>query len=388
MKAIVYNGCDLLDSCSAKKILANKKLGLLTNMSGLTKDLKLASVELSHKYNLCALFGPEHGIYGTNQAGGFDKEQFIDPDTGAPVFDLFGGDGKIPASTESAFSSIEALVVNIQDIGVRYYTYQFAMLDCMKLCAKYNVEVIVLDRINPLGGKNVFGNRIEKDCLSYVGNVESQPAVYGMTIGELALWFNSHLNIGASVSVLRCEGWKRDMWFDDTDLLFVPPSPNMSSLETAILYPGTCFFEGTNLSEGRGTTKPFEMFGAPWLEPQKLIDFLDTLPSAAKEAMNGLVFRKCSYTPMFSKHKGEVCHGLQLHIRDRNSIDMYAVGLYLVYAVRNLYPDKFEFTRTMPLLTGTKKSIDEEFDPFEYVSGQKSKLEEFMTERNPFLLYD
>jgi len=388
MKTNVYNGCDLLDSCSAKKLLANKKLGLLTNMSGLTKDLKLASVELSRKYNLCALFGPEHGIYGTNQAGGFDKEQFIDPDTGAPVFDLFGGDGKIPVATESAFSSIEALVVNIQDIGVRYYTYQFAMLDCMKLCAKYNVEVIVLDRINPLGGKNIFGNRIEKDCLSYVGNVESQPAVYGMTIGELALWFNGRLNLGVTVSVLCCEGWKRDMWFDDTDLLFVPPSPNMSSLETAILYPGTCFFEGTNLSEGRGTTKPFEMFGAPWIEPQRIIDRIEDLSPEAKEVMQGIVFRKCSFTPMFGKHKGEVCHGLQLHLRDREHIDAYAVGLYLISIIKTSYPNEFEYTRTMPLLTGTKKSIDPEFDPFKYVNEQKSGLAEFMNERKNYLLYD
>ena len=386
MKKTVYNGCDLLDTQEAKRLLSDKKLGLLTNMSGVSRDLKQSTTEINKRYNLCALFGPEHGISGTNQAGGFDKEIFTDPDTGVPVYDLFGG-GKIPETTDKAISELDAVVVNIQDIGIRYYTYQFAMLDCMKICAKHNVELIVLDRINPLGGVKVSGNRMEADCISSVGAVESQPAVSGMTIGELALWFNARLNIGIKISILKCEGWERHMWFDDTDLLFLPPSPNMPTLETAILYPGTCFFEGTNLSEGRGTTKPFELFGAPWLNPLEVISGVNSLPAEAKEAFCGIVFRECSYTPTFSKYCGEVCHGLQLHIRDRNSIDMYAAGLYLVYVIRNLYPDKFEFTRTMPLLTGTKKSIKKDFVPWEYVKEQRKSLEDFLVERKPHLLY-
>ena len=386
MKKTVYNGCDLLDTQKARELLSGKKLGLLTNMSGVSRDLKLSTTEINDKFNLCALFGPEHGISGTNQAGGFDKEIFLDSDTGVPVYDLFGG-GSVPETTDKAISELDAVVVNIQDIGIRYYTYQFAMLDCMKICSKYNVELIVLDRINPLGGVNVSGNRMEPDCVCSVGAVESQPAVSGMTIGELALWFNARLNIGIKISVLKCDGWERYMWFDDTDLLFLPPSPNMPTLETAILYPGLCFFEGTNLSEGRGTTKPFELFGAPWLNSREVFSEINSLPVEAKEAFNGIVFRECSYTPTFSKYKGEVCHGLQLHIRDRNSIDMYAAGLYLIYVVKNLYPDKFEFTRTMPLLTGTKKSIQPDFVPWEYVKQQKREITAFLDERKEFLLY-
>ncbi len=387
MKYKVYNGCDLLDTTEAKALLCNKKLGLMTNMSGVSRNLKLSTVEIALKYNLCALFGPEHGISGINQANGFDKDVYNDPETGIPVYDLFGGDGKVPADTEKVISELDTLVVNIQDIGIRYYTYQFAMLECMKICAKNNIEMVVLDRINPLGGVNVSGNRMEADCVCGVGAVESQPALSGMTIGELALWFNARLNICAKISVLKCDGWERSMWFDDTDLLFVPPSPNMPSLETAILYPGTCFFEGTNLSEGRGTTKPFELFGAPWLDSQRVLDALEDLPASAKESFDGIVFRKCSYTPTFSKYSGEVCFGLQLHLRDRNAVDMYAAGLYLVHTVKHLYPDKFEYKRTMPLLTGTKKSIQPDFVPWEYVNEQKNGISDFLREREPYLLY-
>lgn len=388
MKKTVYNGCDLLDTPKAIELLKGKKLGLLTNMSGVSKDLKLSTTELASKYNLCALLAPEHGIMGAKQAGSFDNEIFKDPETGLPVHNIFGmGCDGIPATTEEAITSLDAVVVNIQDIGIRYYTYQFAMLDCMKICAKHNVEVIILDRVNPLGGVNVLGNRIEKDCVSGVGGVDSQPAIYGMTIGELALWFNAHLDVGARISVLPCDGWSRDMWFDDTDLLFVPPSPNMPSIETAILYPGTCFFEGTNLSEGRGTTKPFELFGAPWLDCDKLLDGISALPSEAKESFEGLVFRKCCFTPVFSKHKDTLCNGIQLHIRDRNSVDMYTAGLSIIHVIKQIHPDNFEYTRTMHLLTGTKKSISDDFIPWEYTNSQKTELERFKEERKQFLIY-
>ena len=386
MKYSIYNGCDLLDTQKAKELLGGKKLGHLTNMSGVSKDHKLSTVEIASKFNLCALLAPEHGIMGAKQAGNFDDKVFCDPETGIPVYDIFGL-GKIPESTEEAISKLDAVIINIQDIGVRYYTYQFALLDLMKICTKYSKEVIILDRINPLGGVNVLGNRIEKECVSGVGAVESQPALCGMTIGELALWFNAHLGIGAEISVLPCDGWSRDMWYDDTDLLFVPPSPNMPSIETAILYPGTCFIEGTNLSEGRGTTKPFELFGAPWFDCDKFLDGVASLPAKAKEAFEGLVFRKCCFTPVFSKHKDTLCTGIQLHLRDRNYVDMYSAGLSFVYVIKQTHPNEFEFTRTMPLLTGTQKSISDDFIPCEYAESQKSELEKFKEERNKFLIY-
>jgi len=384
MKRTVYNGCDLLDSAKVRELLEGKKLGLITNMSGVTRSLKTTSSVLASMYDLCTLFGPEHGIRGAMQAGDFDKESFKDPETGVPVYDLHGKD-KEPA--ENALSKLDAVLFDIQDIGVRYYTYQYAMLDAMKLCAKHGVQMIILDRVDPLGGTFVGGNRIEESCTSGVGAVPSQPAICGMTIGELALWFNAYLNIGADVSVIPCDGWDRSMWFDDTDLLFVPPSPNMPSLDTNILYPGTCFIEGTNLSEGRGTTKPFEIFGAPWMEPERVIDAMNSLSDSARETFEGIVFRPCSFTPMFHKHAGELCGGIQLHLRDRNSVDMYGAGLHILSVLRQLYPSQFEFRPFIMKLVGTSKVMEPDFDANEYVKSQKAGIDAFIEERKQYLLY-
>ena len=386
MKHTVYNACDLLDTASAKSLFAGRRLGLITNMSGVTRDLKTTSSIMKKQYDLCALFGPEHGIRGAAQAGGHDNEIFCDPETGVPVYDLFAH-GEARQQAEAALSSLDAVVFDIQDIGVRYYTYQFAMLDAMRICKNAGVPFIVLDRINPLGGVRVEGNCIDADCTSGVGAVYGQPAVAGMTIGELALWFNDHMDVHADVQVLPCEGWRREMIFDDTDLLFVPPSPNMPTTDTVFLYPGTCFFEGTNLSEGRGTTKPFELFGAPWMEPERVLDVLHALPSEARETFAGIVFRPCAFTPTFHKHAGTLCGGLQLHVRDRASCDMYAAGLYLLDVLRKLYPEKCEFTRFLPHLVGTNAIMDADFDAASYLASQKSKIAAFCAERKPYLIY-
>ena len=386
MKHTVYNACDLLDTASAKSLFAGRRLGLITNMSGVTRDLKTTSSAMKKQYDLCALFGPEHGIRGAAQAGGHDNEIFCDPETGVPVYDLFAH-GETRQQAKAALSSLDAVVFDIQDIGVRYYTYQFAMLDAMRICKNAGVPFIVLDRINPLGGVRVEGNCIDADCTSGVGAVHGQPAVAGMTIGELALWFNDHMDVHADVQILPCEGWRREMTFDDTDLLFVPPSPNMPTTDTVFLYPGTCFFEGTNLSEGRGTTKPFELFGAPWMESQRVLDALYALPSEARETFAGIVFRPCAFTPTFHKHAGTLCGGLQLHVRDRASCDMYAAGLYLLDVLRKLYPEKCEFTRFLPHLVGTNAIMDVDFDAASYLASQKSKIAAFCAERKPYLIY-
>ncbi len=386
MKHTVYNACDLLDTTAAKTLLGGKKLGLVTNMSGVTRDLKTTSSAMHGTYHLFALFGPEHGIRGAAQAGGHDNEAFCDPETGVPVYDLFAH-GEAREKTAEVLSSLDAVAFDIQDIGVRYYTYQYTMLDAMRICKKANIPFIVLDRINPLGGVRVEGNCIDADCTSRVGAVSGQPAVAGMTVGELALWYNDHMDVHADVSVLKCEGWRREMSFDDTDLLFVPPSPNMPTTDAIFLYPGTCFFEGTNLSEGRGTTKPFELFGAPWMEPERVLDAMNALPADARETFAGIVFRPCAFTPTFHKHAGVLCGGLQLHVRDRASCDMYAVGLYLLSVIRNLYPDKCEFSRFLPHLVGTNAVLDSGFDVQTYLAAQKPVTAAFAEARKPYLLY-
>ncbi|MBQ7983424.1 MAG: DUF1343 domain-containing protein, partial [Clostridia bacterium] len=294
MKQRVYNGCDLLDTAAAKALLAGRRLGLITNMSGVTRELKTTSSCLHRRYDVRALFGPEHGIRGAAQAGGHDTQALTDPETGIPVYDLFGGAAR--EQTAEVLSSLDAVVFDIQDIGVRYYTYQYTMLDAMKLCRDAGIPFIVLDRINPLGGVRVLGNRMEADCTSGVGAVPGQPATAAMTVGERARWYNETMQLHTEIAVLPCEGLTRQTCMEDTDLLFVPPSPNMPTLDAVYLYPGTCFFEGTNLSEGRGTTKPFELFGAPWLEPERVTDAVSALHGDAGEAFSGLVLRPCSFT--------------------------------------------------------------------------------------------
>ena len=386
MKHTVYNACDLLDTAAAKKLLGGRRLGLVTNMSGVTRELKTTSSAMKRQYDLCALFGPEHGIRGAAQAGGHDDASFCDPETGVPVYDLFAhGDAR--EKTAGVLSSLDAVVFDIQDIGVRYYTYQYTMLDAMRICKNAGIPFFVLDRINPLGGVRVEGNCIDADCISGVGAVPGQPAAAGMTVGELALWYNDHMDVHADVSVLRCEGWRREMSFDDTDLLFVPPSPNMPTTDAVFLYPGTCFFEGTNLSEGRGTTKPFELFGAPWMEPERVLDALNALPAEAKETFAGIVFRPCAFTPTFHKHAGVLCGGLQLHVRDRASCDMYAVGLYLLEILRKLYPDTCAFSRFLPHLVGTNAVLAADFDVSGYLASQKPLTGAFANARAPYLLY-
>jgi len=384
MKHIVYNACDRLDSAEARALLSGRRLGLITNMSGVTRELRTTASAIAKLYSLAALFGPEHGIRGAAQAGGHDAADTIDSETGVPVYDLFG---KHKAAAEAVLAALDAVVFDIQDIGVRYYTYQFTLLDAMRLAAKHGVPMIVLDRTNPIGGVNIQGNRIDADCISGVGAVVSQPAVCGMTIGELAQWFNAHLAVGAEISVLRCEGWQREMWFDDTDLLHVPPSPNMPSLDANILYPGTCFFEGTTLSEGRGTTKPFELFGAPWMDPARVIDAMYALPAEAREAFSGLVMRPCAFTPIFHKHQGELCGGIQLHVRDRHALDMYAAGLYFLQVLRELYPAECTFREGLARLVGTKQVLADDFDAAAYLASQKPGIAAFAAERAEYLLY-
>ena len=199
MKHSVYNACDLLDTAAANALLGGRRLGLVTNMSGVTRDLRTTASEMKKHYDLCALFGPEHGIRGATQAGGHDNEAFCDPETGVSVYDLFAhGDAR--AKTAEVLSSLDAVVFDIQDIGVRYYTYQYTMLDAMRICRQAGVPFIVLDRIDPLGGVRVEGNLIDRDCTSGVGAVYGQPAVAGMTVGELAGWYNDHLSVGADIS--------------------------------------------------------------------------------------------------------------------------------------------------------------------------------------------
>lgn len=382
----VMNACDLLESKDAVQLLKNKKLGLLTNVSGVTKDLRRTADVLAEKYLLCALFSPEHGLSAVQQAGGFDTDVFIDSQTGAPVYDLYGKtDGLLTA--QKALQDLDMLLFDIQDIGIRYYTYQHTMLDAMKLCAVVGISFVVLDRVNPLGGVLVQGCCLESDCLSDVGRTPGQPVVSGLTVGELALWYKDLFRIDVTLHVLRCKGWKRAYLFEDTDLLFVPPSPNMPTMETVFLYSGTCLFEDTNISEGRGTTKPFEQFGAPWMNTEKVLSVMFDLPDAARKNFDGLVFRPCEFVPTFSDYQGELCKGMQIHIRNKQNVNMYSTILYLFDAIRKVHPDDFVLSSDLPLLAGSKKILSDDFNVSAFLEEQKQKCAAFDTLRKQYFLY-
>ena len=384
-KNVVLNGCDRLDSPEAAALLSHRRLGLLTGASGVTKNLRQSAEVLGERFRLEALFGAEHGIRGAAQDNFTDPDCVTDTVTGLPVYNLCN-----LASTEraeEAISQLDGVAVDLQDVGVRYYTFQFAMLDAMKLCAKHGKELIVLDRFCPIGGEGFGGLLLDEDCVSVIGRVPGQSAYCGMTMGELALWFNSHLSIGAKVSVLPCRGWERRMWFDHTDHLFVPPSPNLPCLDAILTYIAVCMFEQTSVSEGRGTTRPFELFGAPWMDPQRVVNALEHLPPEEKEAFEGLVFRPTYFKPTFHKYQGELCGGVQLHVRDRYAPKPFTAGLVLHKLLRELYPKDYVFHEKMTHVVGTCAVLNEDFDPIACLDGQKAALAEFGKARQKHLLY-
>ena len=383
---MVLNACDLLDTQQAENLLAGKSIGLVTNVSGVTKHLHRTADVLAEKYKLCALFSPEHGLSAVQQAGGFDADVFTDKKTGVPVIDLYGHADSLQ-NAKKALKNLDVLLFDMQDIGIRYYTYQYTMLDAMKLCADVGIPFVVLERVNPLGGVMIQGTCLEADCLSGVGKAPGQPVVSGMTIGELALWYKDLFCLNVQLHILQCKGWKREYTFDDTDLLFVPPSPNMPTTDTVFLYSGTCLFEDTNISEGRGTTKPFELFGAPWLQPEKILTVMNDLPSNARKNFENLVFRPCEFKPTFSDYAGEVCNGFQLHIRSKENVNMYAMALYLFDAIRKVHAEKFVLCENLPLLAGSKRVLDEDFDVRAFLAEQEEKCADFARMRKEYLLY-
>ncbi|USK82467.1 DUF1343 domain-containing protein [Peribacillus frigoritolerans] len=317
-----------------KNVLSGKKVGLITNPTGI--DSKLTSiVDLLHDdpdINLTALFGPEHGVRGDAQAGA-SVEYYIDEKTGLPVYSLYG---KTKKPTPEMLKDVEVLVFDIQDVGTRYYTYIYTMAYAMEAAKENDIPFIVLDRPNPQGGESVDGPVLEPEFSSFVG-LYPIPLKHGMTVGELATLFNKEFEIGADLKVIKMKGWKRDMDYDDTGLPFVLPSPNMPTVSTTYVYPATGLIEGTNVSEGRGTTKPFELIGAPYINSDELAGKLNAL------RLPGVKFRAASFTPTFSKHAGKLSHGVEIYITDREEFKAVPTGLHIIKTIQDLYPGDFEF---------------------------------------------
>lgn len=312
------------------KYVGTKRIGLITNPSAVDSRLRSTLDLLTRTNQVSALFGLEHGVRGHVQAG--EKvETTTDPQTNLPVFSLYG---ETRRPSPEMLADVECLVFDLQDVGCRFYTYLYSLLYLLEASASYQLPLIVLDRPNPLGGQTVSGNILEEKYISFVGY--PLPIRYGLTIGEIALYFNQTRNINAPLTVVTMDNWERHYLWEQTGLSWIAPSPNIPTAQTALFYPGTCLIEGTNLSEGRGTTQPFELIGAPWIEPQSLVAKLNDLN------LGGVIFRPTYFTPTFSKHQGELCGGVQLHLTSAVDFDPHLTIIKFLQTVIEEYPE-FEF---------------------------------------------
>lgn len=304
-----------------RSLVADKRLGLITNPSGIDSEFT-STIDRLHAadgVDLVRLFGPEHGIRGREQAG-VQVADSTDTKTGLPVKSLYG-DTNRPNPDDLA--DLDVLVYHMQDTGCRFYTRNYILAYALERAAETDTKFVVLDRPNPIAPIAVAGNRVPDEQSSFVGDYRL-PIVHGMTLGELARYVNGEFGIEADLEVVELDGWSKDTWYDETDLPWVPPSPNMPTLTTAILYPGTCFFEGTTLSEGRGTTNPFEYVGAPWIDGEVWSHRLESFE------IPGVAFRPVYFTPMFSKHEGTAIEGVHVHVVDREAIHPVEVGLTML----------------------------------------------------------
>ena len=378
---MIRNGIDCIDDYA--HLLAGKRLGLITSPTGLTAGLESTIRVLHEKFELAALFSPEHGVRGDRHAGAL-VDDYEDPLTGVPVYSLYRGDSK--RLTPEMLDKVDAVVYDIQDVGVRYYTFIYTMLYAMEDCAKANKPFVVLDRINPLDGVTVEGNALRPEYRSFVGNY-SLCVRYGLTAGEVAMMVNAETGLNARLSVVRCEGWEREMLFPDTGRVWVPPSLGVPRFETALLYSGTCLFEGTNLSEGRGTTSPFEIVGAPFVRAEELAEEMN------RKALPGVRFRPVYFKPTFSKHTGELCAGVQLHVTDFRALRPLETGVRLMYELRRRY-GQFEFLppvrengRPFIDLLGGARSYREETDEDALLERFREESRAFSKRKQAYHLY-
>jgi len=374
-------------------LLAGARVGLIVHPASInsgfahTADLFFDDPRI----HLTALFGPQHGIRGETQDNMIEWQTFRDSRTGLPAYSLYGETRK---PTPEMLDDVDALVFDVQDVGTRVYTFIYTMALAMQAARDAGLRVVVLDRPNPINGLQIEGNRLETDYASFVG-MYPIPMRHGMTVGELALMFNQAFGIGCDLEVVAMQGWRRAMWFDETGLPWVLPSPNIPTPDTATVYPGMVMVEGTAVSEGRGTTRPFEIIGAPYIEPRRLVERL------SEEKLPGCVLRPLHFEPTFHKFAGERCGGLQVHVTDRAVYKPVLTGVAVIAAIRELYPDKFAW-KTPPyeyvhdrlpfdVINGgatIREMIEAGRSAGEIETSWRPGLEDFAARRLPFLLYE
>jgi uncharacterized protein YbbC (DUF1343 family) len=382
-----------IDSLLATKPawLKTARIGLLANQASVDGRLQHSRDRLlAAGARITALFAPQHGYFGEQQANMIESDDFIDDRLGIPVFSLYG---QTRQPTEDMLSYIDVLIVDLQDVGTRVYTFGTTLALCMEAARSHDVLVVVLDRPNPIGGHHCEGNLLDLERRSFVGHLPI-PMRHGLTMAEMARLYNEAFEIGAPLQLFTMHGWTRDMLYRQTDLYWVPPSPNLPTPESTLLYPGQVILEGTNLSEGRGTTTPFELWGAPYLKLEHILEFL------ADKELSGLVLRPARFTPSFDKWKGESCAGFQIHLTDPEVYRPFKSSLTLLQAVVVSHGKNFQWI---------SPPYEYEFDhlPIEIILGSTNlhmqleagvaiedlerswepQLEEFRQLREPYLLY-
>ena len=374
-------------------LIRGRRVGLVCNQASVLPETFRHAADVFHEHpdiDLTTLFGPQHGIRGDVQYNMIETPHVKDSRTGIMVYSLYS---EVREPTEEMLADLDVIVVDLQDVGCRIYTFIYTMANCMRAAKKFGKKVIVCDRPNPIGGNAVEGNITEDEFKSFVGQFEL-PTRHGMTIGELARMFNEHFGIGCDLDVVQMTSWSRDMWGDETGLPWVLPSPNIPDVDTCVVFPATVHVEGTELSEGRGTTLPFFLNGAPFIDPYAWAEVL------RKFDFPGVAFREAYFRPTFCEFAGETCGGVQIHITDREAFTPVIVGIAMVKTAYEMYPDKFQWRQSayeyvfdknpFDVICGTdkvRKQIEHGRSVKEIEDSWTDGLREFLEIRRPYLLY-
>jgi uncharacterized protein YbbC (DUF1343 family) len=373
-------------------LLSGARVGLVCNQSSVDHELRHAA-DLLHEQSgikLTALFGPQHGIRGDVQDNMVESKHAVDRQTGMPIYSLYS---ETREPTEEMLKDVDVLVFDMQDVGCRIYTFVYTLANCMRAAKRFGKRVVVCDRPNPINGETVAGTVLEPSFASFVGQFPLATR-HGMTVCELARMFNEYYGIGCELELVLMEGWSRELWLDETDAPWVIPSPNMPTLDSATVFPGAVHIEGTQLSEGRGTTRPFELIGAPYIEAEEYAKTLSRL------GFEGAYFRSCGFQPTFQKHAGRTCGGVQIHVTNRNAFEPVIVGVAAVKVAYDLYTEHFRWKEPpyeyvydrnpFDVIAGTNKLREaiERGDSIESIeSSWTEDLEKFNMEREQYLLY-
>ncbi|MBX3281776.1 MAG: DUF1343 domain-containing protein [Acidobacteria bacterium] len=378
---------------SRLEMIEARRVALVCNQASVLPDTFRHTADVFYEHpdiELTALFGPQHGIRGDVQYNMIETPHARDKHTGLMVYSLYS---EVREPKEEMLVDVDDIVIDLQDVGCRIYTFIYTMANCMRAAKKYGKRVIVCDRPNPINGISVEGNITEPEFFSFVGQFEL-PTRHGLTIGELAVMFNEHFGIGCDLEVVKMENWNREMWGDETGLPWILPSPNIPDVDTCIVFPATVHLEGTELSEGRGTTLPFFVNGAPFIRPYEWAARLRELD------IPGVAFRECYFRPTFCEFAGQTCGGVQIHITDRDAFTPVVLGIAMTQTAYEMYPEKFQWRQNayeyefdknpFDVICGTdkiRKAIENGVALREIEAAWQPRLEEFRSIRSKYLLY-